>query len=373
MNSKTTVSPMVVGTIMLAAIFVLILGMKATSDILSPILLAFVLAICTTPFMNWFKKLGLSSGLAMIVTLVLDVILVLAIVWLIIQSVDNLVASLPEYEQRFTEIEQSVDGALDNLGIDAGALAGDTAADPRGLIEVAAGFAAGLAAGLSNWGLIVITAIFFLVEATSMPRKVESITHGNPDPVVTEFVNVSGGLRQYMIINAGVGAMAAVLNTILLAIVGVEGAVLWGVLSFFLSFVPSIGFLISVIPPAIMALVQFGWETALIVVVLYIIINFLVDNVIKPKFIQEGVNISVLVTFVSLIVWGWVLGPIGAILAVPMAIIIQTVLGSREETRWMAYLMGSGEEPYEPKEAPGQNEGDGPEDVSKDVLAKVAG
>ena len=153
-----------------------------------------------------------------------------------------------------------------------------------------------------------------------------------------------------MIINAGVGALAAVLNTILLAVVGVEGAVLWGVLSFFLSFIPSIGFLISVIPPAIMALVQFGWQTALIVVVLYIIINFLVDNVIKPKFIQEGVNISASVTFVSLIVWGWVLGPIGAILAVPMAIIIQSVFANREETRWVAYLMGSGEEPYDPEE-----------------------
>jgi predicted PurR-regulated permease PerM len=210
----------------------------------------------------------------------------------------------------------------------------------------------GLASGLSNWGLIVIVGVFFLVEATIMPKKVESITKGEPDPTVTGFVNLFGGLREYMIINAGVGALAAVLNTILLAVVGVEGAVLWGVLSFFLSFIPSIGFLISVIPPAIMALVQFGWQTALIVVALYIIINFVVDNVIKPKFIQEGVNISASVTFVSLTVWAWVLGPIGAILAVPMAIIIQAVFANREETRWMAYLMGSGEDPYDEEEEP---------------------
>jgi predicted PurR-regulated permease PerM len=356
MNSKTTISPLVISTITLAALFVVLLGMQVTSDILSPILLAFVLAICTTPFMNWFKKQGLSSGLALVVTLVLDIILVLAIVWLIIQSVDNLVASLPEYEERFTEIEESVGGAIDNMGIDAQALAGDGAADPTGLIQLAADFASGLVAGLSNWGLIVILGVIFLVEATSMPRKLESLLHGDPDPTVRNFVRLIEGLRQYMVINAAVGAMAAVLNTILLAVVGVEGAVLWGVLSFFLSFVPSIGFLISVIPPAIMALVQFGWQTALIVVVLYIIINFLVDNVIKPKFIQEGVNISVLVTFVSLIVWGWVLGPIGAILAVPMAIIIQTVLESREETRWMAYLMGSGEKPYDPDPEADQDE-----------------
>jgi predicted PurR-regulated permease PerM len=99
-----------------------------------------------------------------------------------------------------------------------------------------------------------------------------------------------------------------------------------------------------------LALVQFGWATALIVVVAYIGINFLVDNVIKPKFIQEGVNISATVTFLSLTVWAWVLGPIGAILAVPMSIILQTIFDSREETRWLAYLMGSGEEPFQPEE-----------------------
>jgi predicted PurR-regulated permease PerM len=80
------------------------------------------------------------------------------------------------------------------------------------------------------------------------------------------------------------------------------------------------------------------------------VINFLVDNVIKPRFIEEGVNISASVTFLSLVIWGWVLGPIGAILAVPMSIIMQAVLASRDETRWLAYLMGSGQEPYNPEE-----------------------
>jgi predicted PurR-regulated permease PerM len=97
-----------------------------------------------------------------------------------------------------------------------------------------------------------------------------------------------------------------------------------------------------------MALIQFGVRETVIVVIAYIVINFLIDTVLKPKFIQEEVNISATVTFLSLIVWGWVLGPIGAILAVPMSIVIQSVLHSREETRWLAYLMGSGDDPYEP-------------------------
>jgi predicted PurR-regulated permease PerM len=194
----------------------------------------------------------------------------------------------------------------------------------------------------------MLTSVFFLVEATIMPRKVRSVAEES-DPDVRRGIRFTQDIRQYMTINAGVGLLAAVINVILLAIIGVDFALLWGVLSFFMSFIPSVGFFISVIPPAIMALIQFGVTEMLIVIVAYIGINFLVDNVIKPRFIEEGLNISAAVTFVSLIVWSWVLGPIGAILAVPMAMIVQAILDSREETRWMAYMMGSGSEPFKPK------------------------
>jgi predicted PurR-regulated permease PerM len=329
--------------------------MRATNEILAPILLALVLAICTAPILYWLMNKGAPSWLALLLTIGFDIVLILVVVWLVGNSVQNLTESLPQYEQRFDEIGQSIGGFLNSLGYDPDMMADGTSSPLGGTLDAIAGLVTGIVSGIANWGTIVIMGIFFLVEATILPRKVESVTHGEPDQDVQDFLGLANGLRQYMVINAGVGAMAAVLNTILLAVVGVEAAVLWGVLSFFLSFIPSIGFLLSVIPPAILALVQFGWQTALIVVVLYIGINFLVDNVIKPKFIQEGVNISAMVTFVSLFIWAWVLGPIGAILAVPMAIIIQAVLDSREETRWLAYLMGSGEEPYSPKDEPDQD------------------
>jgi predicted PurR-regulated permease PerM len=248
---------------------------------------------------------------------------------------------------------------LDNLGVDVENLAPDRLAAPQGLLELAAGFAGGIVSGLSNRGLIALMGVFFLVEATTMPRKVNSVTQED-DPDVLRILDLTEGLRQYMVINAAVGLLAAIVNTILLVLLGVEFAVLWGVLSFFMSFIPSVGFVISVIPPAIMALVQFGWQQMLIVIAAYIIINFVVDNVIKPRFIEEGVNISAAVTFVSLVVWGWVLGPIGAILAVPMALTIQAIFASQEQTRWLAYMMGTGREPFEPTAEPGQNlEGSG--------------
>jgi predicted PurR-regulated permease PerM len=338
---------MVSSVVLFAGIAILLFAMREASDIIAPILLAFILAICTTPFLNWFVKKGIPGWLALVITIGIDVLVLVGLVWLISRSVQDFSNTVSQYDQRFAEIEQSLSGVLDNLGVDPDELAPDESTSTRSLLEFVAGFVGGIVSGISNWGLIVMTGIFILVEALSMPRKIQNLKVED-DPDINRILHLNQGLRQYMVINAGVGALAAVINTIFLSILGIEFAVLWGVLSFFFSFVPNIGFIISVIPPAIMALIQFGWERMLIVIAAYIIINFIVDSVIKPRFIQEGVNISVAVTFVSLVVWGWVLGPIGAILAVPMSIIVQAILNSRKETRWLAYMMGSGDEPFNP-------------------------
>ena len=353
MNAKITSSPLASGAVTFAAIAIVLLAMRAAGDILAPLLLALILAICTTPFLNWLTKQGLSGGLALVIVIVFDVVILVGLVWMIGRSVQDFSATISQYDQRFAEIEQSLGGVLDNLGVNPDDLAGDPeAADIGNLLGSAAGFVGGIASGISNWVLIIMAGVFFLVEALIMPKKVASVESSvkGEDRSVQRILNLTKGLRQYMVINAGVGALAGVLNTILLSVMGIEFAILWGILSFFFSFVPNIGFLISVIPPAILALIQFGFTEMLIVVGAYIVINFLTDNVIKPRFIEEGVNISVSVTFVSLVVWGWVLGPIGAILAVPMSIIVQAILNSRDDTRWLAYMMGSGQEPYNPEE-----------------------
>ena len=348
MNSKTTIPPIYISLFALVAVFILVLAMRATSEILAPILLALVLAITTTPLLHWLMKKGAPGWSALTTTIIINLLIILGLVWLVGRSVQDFSENVSVYEQRFQEIQQSVGEYLDEFGVDVDNLAADPILSPASLLDVAAGFAGGVVSGLSNWGLVIMTSIFFLVEAISMPRKVENIAEeSNPD--VQRIISLNQGLRQYMAINAGVGALAAVFNFIMLSIVGIEFAVLWAVLSFFFSFIPNIGFIISVIPPAIMALIQFGVTEMLIVIAAYIIINFAVDNVIKPRFIEEGVNISASITFLSLVIWGWVLGPIGAILAVPMAIIVQAILNSREETRWLAYIMGSGKEPFEPE------------------------
>jgi predicted PurR-regulated permease PerM len=354
MNSEESTPPLINSVVILAGVAIVLLAMQIASDILSPVLLALVLAITVSPLLYWFMKRGAPSWLALILTIAFVVVFILGIVWLVGLSVQNFDENLSTYEQRIEEMKGELGSALTNLGVDVDSLGADPIIAPDKVLELVAGFVGGIVSSLSNWGLILLTSVFFMVEATIMPRKVNSVAEDD-DPDVLRTLRLTQDLRQYMAINAGVGLLAAVINVILLAIIGVDFALLWGILSFFMSFIPSIGFLISVIPPAIMALIQFGVTEMLIVIVLYIVINFIVDNVIKPLFIEEGVNISVTVTFLSLIVWAWVLGPIGAILAVPMAIIVQSILDSRESTRWLAYMMGSGSEPFKPEEEPDQD------------------
>lgn len=329
----------------MAALAGLLLAMRAASDILSPVLLALVIAITTAPLLYWFIKKGASATLALFMTVVIFVVIILGIAWVIEVSLEGVAGSLPKYEARIDEITGQAESALDRIGVDTEDLESLSMLAPDRLLGYAASFASSLLSGISNLGLILLTGIFLLVEATALPRKIQSV-FDKSGPGVQRLFRFNQRIRKYMALNAVLGLLAATLNVIFLLILGVDFALLWGVLSFFMSFIPNIGFIVSLVPPALMALIELGPARMLVVIVGYILINGVVDNILKPKLFQQGLSLSPAVTFLSLIVWGWVLGPIGAILSVPMAMVVQAVLESQEQTRWIAYMMSDGREPF---------------------------
>jgi predicted PurR-regulated permease PerM len=347
MLAQKPISGIVTSVVVLAGLSIVLLALREANAVLSPILLAVLLAVSTMPTVNWFIKIGAPDWLALVLTIILNIIVILVIVWLIANSVRNFADSLPEYQARMAEIDEWLTTTLSRVGVDADELASGQIVDPAGVVDLASQLLDGVAASLSNWGLILVSVIFILMEGLALPRKLRHLASEN-DPAVQRVDRFAGKIRQYMQINVGAGVVAALLNFILLLIVGVEFAVLWALLSFFLSFVPNVGFVLSFIPPAIMALLQFGPLQAGIVIAGYYVVNILVDSVIKPRYIQTELDLSPAVTFFSLLVWGWVLGPIGAILSIPMTMFVQALLESREQTRWMAYLLGDGQDPYQP-------------------------
>jgi predicted PurR-regulated permease PerM len=334
-----------------AGLFIILLGMRAAGDLLAPFLFAVLLAIITVPLIQWLRGKGAPSWLALGLTIVLFLVVIAGFIWLVTYSVNQFASSVSDYQARFSELAQTIDNSLARFDIDIDSVSEDEGGAGRQIVEAAAGFIGGLASGLANWGLILMTGVFLLVDGLSTSRKVNSMVEEG-DTSVQRIQEYTGSVRRFMSITAGIGFITAIANMIFLWALGVDFVILWGILSFVLNFVPNIGFIISLIPPAIMALLEFGVGRALIVVAGFIVINGFAENVIKPRYIADDLDLSVATSFVSLTLWTWVLGPLGAILAVPLTILVQSLLAAREETRWIAYMMGTGQEPYDPTMEP---------------------
>jgi predicted PurR-regulated permease PerM len=158
-------------------------------------------------------------------------------------------------------------------------------------------------------------------------------------PTIARIASLTEDVRQYMTVLTSVNLLVALGDTIFLLFMGVDYAVLWGLLAWLMGYIPSIGFIIALIPPVLMAYAQYGLGTALVVLVGYILINGGVENLYKPKVMGQRLKISPLVVFIGLFVWGYLLGGIGAILAVPLTMLVIIILENFEDTRTLAILM----------------------------------
>jgi len=209
---------------------------------------------------------------------------------------------------------------------------------PSALVGYALSFVRRITSAVGNLFFLVLLMAFMMLEAVRYPQKLRDAL-ATSSTGVEQFNRFSKSIREYVVINSIFGLIAAAINTTLLLLLGIDFAILWGVLSFLLSFVPNIGFAIALVPPALLGLVEFGFTRAALVVVGYTVINFLVDNVFKPRFVGESLDLSALVVVLSLLFWGWLLGPIGALIAIPLSIGTKFLLEGFEESRWLAHLM----------------------------------
>jgi predicted PurR-regulated permease PerM len=185
---------------------------------------------------------------------------------------------------------------------------------------------------------MALTVFFMLLEAMSISRKLNA---GVESGALQRIDDMSQDMRAFIKVTTYMGAAVAALNTVLLLALGVPNAVLWGLMSFFLSFIPFIGFVIALVPPAFLGLITGGWPVALAVVLGYFAINGVSDNVIKPRIMGTQTNLSPLTVFLSVLLWGWVLGPLGGLLAVPVTLLAKRlVFEAYDEWRWLSVLLG---------------------------------
>ncbi len=321
-----------------ACFVIIIAGMQAATSLLVPFLLATFLAIICLPPMHWLIQHKVSPVLAVVIitiALLLASILVGAFVGASISDFSN---NMPVYQEKLQGQMTILLAWLESHGmqLDTSHLVQNF--DPGIAMSMAGKLLSSFGHVMANTFLIIFTVILLLLEGAALPGKWEMM--GEKAPSTEHFGKFIASVNAYLTIKGWVSLATGVLIAIWLAILGVDYALLWGLIAFLFHFVPNIGALIAAVPAVLLALVQLGPGTALAVAAGYGVVNSVMGNMVEPKYMGEGVGLSTLVVFLSLVFWGWALGPVGMLLSVPLTMIVKLALETSEDTRWLAILLG---------------------------------
>lgn len=348
MNALSSFSAPARGLVVAAAFAIVIMVMQAASPILSPILLAIFIAIVATPGLRWMRRHGVPKwgALVVIAFILLDVGSLLALIST--GALEGFRDSMPTYQERFLLLSDEFGGWLEAVGVSGSREAVPDLMDPS-KVSAAVRLLLSNASGIFATGLLVLlTVIFILLEVPEIPGKLKA-AFDLTEAGEARLKRLLDNINRYMRIKTLTSLATAVCVWLLLKFFGIDFAILWAVLAFFLNFVPVVGNIIMMIPAVLLALVQVGFSTALLVAAGYLVINTLIGNVIEPRVMGKGLGISTLAVFIALLFWGWLFGTVGMFLAVPLTTALIIALDASPHTRPLAILMGPGIEP-EPKE-----------------------
>jgi len=343
---KTSPSQILVS---MAALVVIIAGMRASADIIVPFLLALFIAIICTPALDWLERRGLPRAAAMVTVLLVVTFVGTGVTGLVGSSMSKFTANLPEYTERLNSYSQTVEAWLNSHGVpfDMGEM--HNLVDAGRVMRLAADVFNGFGGVLTNAFLIFLTVVFILFETASFAVKLRAVTD-EPEDTLARLGNVTDSIKRYLAIKTMTSLLTGAVIGIALSILGIENAVLWALLAFMLNYVPNIGSIIAAVPAVLFALVQLGVGGAMATAAVFAVVNIVIGSVLEPRFMGRGLGLSTLVVFLSLVFWGWVLGLVGMFLSVPLTMTVKIALGARESTRWIAVLLGTGQDvvPHQP-------------------------
>ena len=319
-----------------ASIVIVIAGIREMASLVTPLFLAlFITAICYGPFV-WLQKKGLHKSISLI-AIILGIAIITALVGTVIgTSVSGFVEKMPFYEEKFNLYWSDINQWIIGMGW----LEKDTGLTeqirPSRIVSIAGSIFTGLGNLMSDFFLVLLLVIFLLLELSIFIEKMKLISTNS----LRKMDNIMHNMNTYFSTKALTSFVTGVFVSISLAVIGVDFPLLWGFLAFLLNFIPNIGSVIAAIPAVLLALVQLGVTSAVETAVVYIIVNAVIGNIIEPKLMGKILGLSSLIVFLSLIFWGWILGTVGMLLAVPLTMTIKIIFDSMDETKNIGLLMG---------------------------------
>jgi AI-2 transport protein TqsA len=321
-------------------------GVRAMAWLVGPVMLALVVVITVRPVHGWLHRRGLPRWAAGIVLMLLVYAVVVVLAGGIIASVARLVTLLPGYRVEAGELLGSVFVVLREYGIGPVPLSEIAASLDLGRVASLLGTVLGGVAGLAGNVVFLLSVMLFLtIESGGFRAKLHILAEARPGTALA-LEAFAVNTRRFLVVTTIFGLLTAVVDTAALLVLGVPLAVLWGLLAFITNYIPYVGFVIGIVPPAVLALLEGGWSRALLVVVIYLAVNFVLCSLVQPRYVGDAVGLSLTVVFLSLGFWAWMLGPLGAVLAVPLTLLVKAVLvDAHPGASWVSALLAAHKAP----------------------------
>ncbi|PID55301.1 MAG: AI-2E family transporter [Micrococcales bacterium] len=330
------------GILAVAGLVVAAVGLRQVSNLIAPLFLAVTLVISVEPLRSRLVRLGVPGVLATTTVILSVYLIIVAVIGSVVWSITQLVQLVPQYSAEMNALYQSSLNRLTQLGFgqsDLDALLQKF--DPSQVIGVVQSLA-GQVSGWTSLVVLLLTSVVFLAgDAAGFGDRLRAVADSRPG-TARGLRDFGERVRQYWLVSSVFGLIVAVLDVIALMIIGVPLALTWGVLSFVTNYIPNIGFVLGLIPPALIALLEGGVPMMLWVVVVYSALNVVIQTFIQPRFTGDAAGINPTVTFISLLVWAYLLGPLGALLAVPATLLLKSVMVDQSPSHsWLGALIGA--------------------------------
>lgn len=352
-----------------ASLVIVVAGLREIKPIALPLLIAVFLSVLSSPLFSWLDA-RVHRALAVISTVLANLAVLVVMALLVGGSMRDFSDALPSYQERFEERAGMTLIWLDARGVDTSQLdwlheraregeAGEEDAekqsetitgvptpDVESLIGLDAlvGFLSttlySIASLMTMILLVVLIMVFLLFEAAKLPRKLE-IALGWTPVAMERMSNARREVQRYLVYKTLISLATGIIAGVWVAVLGVNFPVLWGLIAFLLNYIPSLGSIIAAVPPVLLAWIDRGFATALLVMLGYLLINLTLGNFVEPHLMGRRLGISTLVVFLSLVFWGWMWGPVGMLLSVPLTMVLRIALENTEDLRWVAQLIAA--------------------------------
>ncbi|GHD95474.1 MULTISPECIES: AI-2E family transporter [Pseudocitrobacter] len=325
----------------LAALVVILAGIHAAADIIVQLLLALFFAIVLNPLVTWFLRRGFSRALAITIVMIVMLFFLTALMAVLASSINDFIALMPSYNKELTRKFIELQEMLPFLHLHISPERLLQRMDSDKVMTLATALMTQLSGAMTSIVLLIMTVVFMLFEARHVPYKMR-FALVNPQVHIAGLHRALKGVSHYLALKTFISVMTGVIVWLGLLLLDVQFALMWGVLAFLLNYIPNIGSVISAIPPMIQALLFNGYYECLMVGALFLVVHMVLGNILEPRVMGHRLGMSTLVVFLSLLIWGWLLGPVGMLLSVPLTSVCKIWMETTKGGSKLAILLGPG-------------------------------